>query len=215
MFTKSKCVCGAANGKYCSACKAQRYCSIECQTNDWKSHKKTCSTTHLAKEDFIRAMDKGRRHGTPLVPKSTKIADIERYRAKVCGSRNAHSVVRYVINHIRDHWYQLLDYLRDDMHDDYSMLHVYTIPTGDECFESAIPKTKQWSLAIIMTKIGYWYVMFSDHPDGVYKRISKNNMYHGVPDTCSSEDSDCEQYFYNVKTPTEYIYIYIDWWSGV
>jgi hypothetical protein len=120
-------------------------------------------------------MDKGRRHGNPLFPKSAIFADIERYRAKACGSRNGQSVVRYIINHIREYWYQLLDCLRDDMHDDYSMLHVYTIPTGDE---SAIPKMKQWSLAIIMTKIGYWYVIFSKNSNPPFE--DKIFVFRGV-----------------------------------
>eukprot|EP01102_Stenamoeba_stenopodia_P022920 TRINITY_DN9731_c0_g1_i1.p1 TRINITY_DN9731_c0_g1~~TRINITY_DN9731_c0_g1_i1.p1 ORF type:complete len:332 (+),score=63.75 TRINITY_DN9731_c0_g1_i1:42-998(+) len=36
------CVCGAAGKKVCGGCKQQRYCSIECQKQDWTNHKLHC-----------------------------------------------------------------------------------------------------------------------------------------------------------------------------
>lgn len=37
--------CGVEKGKFnCSRCKRTRYCSVECQKEDWKYHKTYCGT---------------------------------------------------------------------------------------------------------------------------------------------------------------------------
>jgi len=37
-------VCGEPAGASCAKCKVARYCSVECQRGDWKTHKKECKT---------------------------------------------------------------------------------------------------------------------------------------------------------------------------
>lgn len=52
MDTKSMCICGEKADKYCSKCKFQRYCSVKCQKNDWRKHKKVCNkSVNHDKED--------------------------------------------------------------------------------------------------------------------------------------------------------------------
>ena len=36
------CTCGKPGNQRCGNCKHQRYCSKECQKNDWENHKKVC-----------------------------------------------------------------------------------------------------------------------------------------------------------------------------
>lgn len=38
-------VCGKEDAKKCGKCHRVFYCSVECQRQDWKSHKKTCSSS--------------------------------------------------------------------------------------------------------------------------------------------------------------------------
>jgi hypothetical protein len=64
-----------------------------------------------------------------------------------------------------------------------------------------------------MTRHGRWHAMFSDHPDGVYKRIAVPNdgKYVGDRDTCSDQTSKYSEYFLDVYDPT---YVQVDWWTG-
>ncbi len=80
-------------------------------------------------------------------------------------------------------------------------------------FDSAVPSVPYWTLAIIMTRQGRWYVMFSDHPDGVYKRIAAPNggKYVGDRNTCSDETSEYEEHFMKVSEPA---YVQVNWWTG-
>jgi hypothetical protein len=38
----SLCICGRLGEKYCARCKSQKYCSVDCQKVDWKTHKVVC-----------------------------------------------------------------------------------------------------------------------------------------------------------------------------
>ncbi len=123
-----------------------------------------------------------------------------------------------MITHITDRWENsILRYLRggctwqDGL--GYTLVHVLTTPVGDFVFDSAMPAVPYWTLAIIMSRHERWYVMFSDHRDGVYKRIAAPNggKYVGDQDTCSDQTSEYEEHFLDVSDPT---YVQVDWWSG-
>jgi len=47
----SQCGINSASMKRCSKCRSQLYCSLECQTSDWKIHKKHCQPFN--KEDNL------------------------------------------------------------------------------------------------------------------------------------------------------------------
>lgn len=40
---KGICTCGKPGTKKCSGCSVARYCSVECQRENWPKHKKVCS----------------------------------------------------------------------------------------------------------------------------------------------------------------------------
>ena len=35
-------VCGASSARFCANCRCTRYCSKECQAQDWREHRKRC-----------------------------------------------------------------------------------------------------------------------------------------------------------------------------
>lgn len=41
------CICGKIGSKQCSRCHIQRYCSIDCQKNDWVKHKNICTIPEI------------------------------------------------------------------------------------------------------------------------------------------------------------------------
>jgi hypothetical protein len=55
-FMERKCVCGREYGSHsslCSKCESQHYCSKECQTSDWKRHKKECAAYCAQNEEAV------------------------------------------------------------------------------------------------------------------------------------------------------------------
>jgi len=36
------CICGVESKFICGNCKVKKYCSVNCQKEDWKEHKKIC-----------------------------------------------------------------------------------------------------------------------------------------------------------------------------
>jgi len=46
-YVQALCSCGQSGTKSCGRCRSKRYCSIECQKQDWAAHKLLCSSTPL------------------------------------------------------------------------------------------------------------------------------------------------------------------------
>jgi len=87
-FSKSKCICGKIAPKKCSRCKVQRYCSKECQRDDWNEHKKICSANlKLKNQDLGYYLEKGVKSNKDITPNYNIItnADIMKYEAIAIG----------------------------------------------------------------------------------------------------------------------------------
>jgi len=50
MYGNKNCICKKLGIKVCGKCRLKRYCSAECQTNDWNDHKKDCLNHKYFKE---------------------------------------------------------------------------------------------------------------------------------------------------------------------
>src|SRR5689334_22981369 len=49
---RENCICGKLSTNYCGGCKGKRYCSVECQKQDWKNHKKECKDYKISDHEY-------------------------------------------------------------------------------------------------------------------------------------------------------------------
>lgn len=56
------CICGKNGNMQCGNCKLQKYCSVECQKDHWKTHKMVCN---FVKTELLANMAKLVDEGTP------------------------------------------------------------------------------------------------------------------------------------------------------
>lgn len=92
-------ICKKADAEYlCSKCKFIKYCSVECQTNDWKSHKEYClppskqpDQTSLAISHFVN-LDKIGEGNFSVIYKAFNIFDHKTYAIKVIDKIRVHRI---------------------------------------------------------------------------------------------------------------------------
>lgn len=61
--------CYSPGAKKCSVCKARRYCSVECQTEDWTRHKLECS---MFREHGVKVLSMSVGEENEMLTKSSK-----------------------------------------------------------------------------------------------------------------------------------------------
>jgi len=82
IINKIKCICGEDGTKICSKCKAKRYCSVICQRNDWKNHKKKCSvSSSLNIESLMYYYKKGIKYGIKNISTPKTLAGTQKNMA--------------------------------------------------------------------------------------------------------------------------------------
>jgi hypothetical protein len=63
---------------------------------------------------------------------------------------------------------------------DYTAIHIKTVPYNDPAYESAIDKPTRWTFCFLNVRKfkNDIFFFFSDHNDGVYKRVCVDNVYY-------------------------------------
>eukprot|EP00457_Paulinella_chromatophora_P004254 gb/GEZN01004264.1/.p1 GENE.gb/GEZN01004264.1/~~gb/GEZN01004264.1/.p1 ORF type:complete len:534 (-),score=60.80 gb/GEZN01004264.1/:116-1717(-) len=68
-------VCGKPSAKCCSRCQGRKYCSVECQRTDWKTHKQHCVQLGPFAYLGLSRLKKAKRLAGPRVVPSVKASD--------------------------------------------------------------------------------------------------------------------------------------------
>lgn len=224
----SKCICGKIPMKYCAKCMSKKYCSVECQREDWKRHKLECKETFKIK-DPIKSHGKNSKKSilknNKEIPKITKSQQIytKQYTGLDSINDDSSMIFNNIKNHIKNNWkfiYELIQLAREDFNN-YHTLYCVTSPTGNIDYENTNPKPKYWTFVFIVTKLypNTIFILWSDHIDGVNKRFHELNkgMFHCSPNNILVSSD----YFDNKKIlafPIEIIedvkYLNVDWQTG-
>jgi hypothetical protein len=137
------------------------------------------------------------------------------------------AVINYSVNHMKNKWALMLlkinkDFkqILNDSDTDFQCVHIITNPVGDLMFDSTIPQIKYLTFCFLKTKKNpdSLYAFFSDHKDGVYKRLCESNGNKYIID----EDSFCiigknnisDQIITNILKNKNPEYLNIDWATG-
>lgn len=132
-------------------------------------------------------------------------------------------VYRYIQSSIIRNWKQILNelkHIRAESSDDFSVIHVITIPQSNYYFDGANPKPKYWTFAFIMARLYpdclFW--IWSDHNDGVFEIKGKNHYVIASENLLFRFDNKSSTKVLPTKCETIDIvnpkYICLDWDTG-
>lgn len=191
MDHKSRCVCGKRGTKWCSRCKAQRYCGIECQRHDWDDH--TCNKTQSSKPgDILSAWARGAQRGAigmdidgleklPLAQlqreSARQAAVVQRIKAKM--NIPDRGFYKFLTDHIEARWDETLQTMQSVAVDNKAPVTWFFAinPNKSVLFAAGIPKPAIVTMSITITasQPDAYTFAFSDHRDGVMQRV------HAIP----------------------------------
>lgn len=207
------CFCGKVGNKSCSNCKIQKYCSKECQKNNWKEHKKVCG-------EYREFIEKELKHYNNL-GLNDYISEHMRIKWK--------DELEYVLERSQ--------FLMDESDLGYVTHYYVTYPKGvvlndHDCNDNI--SMDYWSFALICTRMNpnVIYKYSTDHKDGIAKRFkdfycSNDNILYEKEGEEKPKKLNSDYYIKCTKDSVEgadaevikfrndnTIYRYIDWESG-
>ena len=194
----SRCVCEEEGRYWCAKCRAQRYCSKECQLKDLEEHRKVCSDKLPTKENdssralYVDIYDALTNNLSPL-GKGKTMAEEDRIDARNLG-RSPDCVNGYIMIpcyvHILSKWTKLLIEMlnRMDQIEKTVIYHIVVATPDKPLFRLMRSKPKYITFALIFTESisDFIFILYSNHAEGVYDHVCvpRNNFY-----ICSSENA--------------------------